>query len=461
MLKQIPIVKNPKWLQRINWVINPVSYMEKAAQDSPDIFQTDIIGFGEQLVFVNQPNLIQYILTHDRKEFSSPGDVNSILKPLLGDFSVIMLDGERHKRRRQLLMPPFHGERLQVYGDLITKVTIETIEKQTLDTPFLARTVTQEITLQVIMQAVFGLYEGERYDQIKELLTYTGDFFRSPLSAFFLFFPSLQKDWGPWSPWGNFLRRREKLHNLLYAEIEERRKQLDNSQTDILSLLMLAKDEEGQPMTKEELKDELMTMLFAGHETTATAMAWALYWIHREEGVKEKLLAEIDSLGREYTPMELVRLPYLTAVCNETLRIHPVTMLTFPRVAQEDINLSDYQIEKGTAVMGCMYLLHQREDLYPEHTQFKPERFLERQYNPYEFMPFGGGAKRCIGDALAQFELKIVIATLISHYEFALADSKKEVPQRRGVLLAPKRGVPIKVIGYRKVSKPAEIAVSV
>lgn len=460
MLKQVPIVKDIQWLQRIQWIIDPVSYMEKAKKVNPDIFLVDIGGFGNRGIFVNSPEMIQYILTHDRKELTAAGDVNTILKPLLGDFGVIMLDGERHKRRRQLLMPPFHGERLRVYGELITKLTLAAIEEQTLERPFLARTLTQEISLQVIMQVVFGIYQGERYQKIKELLTYLADTFSSPVSSAFLFIPSLQKDWGPWSPWGNFLIRRKQLDDLIYTEINERRSQLNKSRTDILSLLMAAKDEAGEPMTNLELRDELMTMLFAGHETTATAMAWALYWIHREKGVKERLLKEIDSLGREYDPMEIVRLPYLSAVCNETLRIYPIGMLTFPRIVQEDISLFDYQLTKKDAVMGCIYLLHHREDLYPTPSQFKPERFLERQYTPYEFMPFGAGTRRCVGEALAQFEMKVVIATLLSNYEFALKDSRKEVPQRRGVTLAPKRGVPIKITGYRTVSKPSEVAVS-
>ena len=457
MFKQAPRLKEARWLQRINWIIDPVSYMEKAKKEASDLFAADIIGFGNNLVFVSKPSLIQYILTHDRKELTAPGDANTILKPLLGDFSVIMLSGETHKRRRQLLLPPFHGERLQVYGELVTKLTIQAIEEQTLDKPFLARTMTQEISLQVIMQAVFGIYQGERYNKIKGLLTNLLDVFRSPISSTFLFFPSLQKNWGPW---GNFMKRRQELTELIYSEIEERRENIDTTRTDILSLLMSAKDDAGQPMSKEELRDELITLLFAGHETTATSMAWALYWIHREIGIKERLLEEIDSLGENYDPMQLVRLPYLNAVCNETLRIYPVAMLTFPRIVQDTLNLEEYELNKYDAVAGCIYLLHHREDLYPNPSQFRPERFLERQYSPYEFMPFGGGTRRCIGEALAQFEMKVALATLISHYEFALTDNKKEVPQRRGVTLAPHRGVPITVTGYRQATKVVENAVT-
>ena len=184
-----------------------------------------------------------------------------------------------------------------------------------------------------------------------------------------------------------------------------------------------------------------MTLMLTGHETTATAMAWALYWIHQLPEVKRKLLAEIASLGTSPDPMAIAKLPYLNAVCQETLRIYPVVMLTFPRVVQEATEVLGYQLEPGQVTVGCIYLVHQREDIYPDGKQFKPERFLERQFSPYEFIPFGGGSRRCIGEALAQFEMKLAIATILTHYDLALADNKPEFPHRRGVTLAPARGV--------------------
>ena len=200
-------------------------------------------------------------------------------------------------------------------------------------------------------------------------------------------------------------------------------------------------------MTDKELRDELMTLLFAGHETTATAMAWGLYWIHHVPDVRKKLLHELDTVSDFSDLMGLSRLPYLSAVCNETLRITPVAMLTFARELQENMEMLGHKLEAGKVVFGCMYLLHQREDLYPEPKQFKPERFLEKQFSPYEFMPFGAGARRCIGDALAMFEMKLVLTTVLSRYEFALADTKPEVPRRRGITLAPANGVKIKITG--------------
>jgi len=441
--------KTPDIFQKIQWVINPVGYMEESVKKYPDMFAGKIVGFGNSEVFVNHPRGIQEILTNDRKKFTAPGEFNGILKPLVGDYSLLTLSGDRHKNQRKLIMPPFHGDRMQTYGELIIKLTEKVINELPQAEPFSARKAMQEISLQVILQTVFGLYEGERLEQVKRFLVSMLDLFNSPLTSAFLFFPSLQKNLGKWSPWGYFLHQRQQLDELLYAEIKERRSQNTSNRTDILSLLISARDEEGNLMTDEELRDELMTLLLAGHETTATAIAWGLYWIHYLPEVREKLLQELDALAEKPDPLTIFRLPYLTAVCNETLRIHPVAMLTFPRLVTEKTELLGQELAPDTVVMGCIYLLHQREDLYPNPKEFKPERFLERQFSPYEFMPFGGGVRRCVGEALAIFEMKLVLATILSNYQLTLADKRIEKPQRRGVTLAPANGVKMVLKGKR------------
>ncbi|MDZ8051191.1 MAG: cytochrome P450 [Aulosira sp. ZfuVER01] len=456
---QLPnLLKTSAILQKLHWIADPIGYMEKAAQQYPDIFTTVLLSSQDPWVFVNHPQAIQEILTNDasgsgrsagRKKFAALGIKNQILQPLIGDYSVVMLDGDRHKRRRQMVMPSFHGDRMRSYGEIIGNITEKVLLQLPTNQPFTARTAMQDISLQVILEAVFGLYEGERCQKLKHLMALMSDVFRSPLTSSFLFFPFLQKDLGAWSPWGKFLRDREQIDQLLYAEIAERREKPNPNSIDILSLLMSARDEEGEPMSDRELRDELMTLLFAGHETTATAMAWALYWIHHQPEVREKLLQELDTLGENPDPMSIFRLPYLTAVCNETLRIYPVAMLTFARVVQEPVELLGHLLEPETTVVGCMYLVHQREDLYPEPKQFKPERFLERQFSPYEFIPFGGGSRRCIGEALAQFEMKLVIAKILSTYQLALVDNQPEQPKRRGVTLAPANGVKMVITGQR------------
>ncbi|MEH2436656.1 MAG: cytochrome P450 [Nostoc sp.] len=439
---QLPnTLQTPSFFQKLHWVVDPIGYMESAAHKYSDLFTAEIIGFGNTAVFVQHPKALQEILTNDRKKFTALGEPNKFLEPLIGNYSVVMLEAEGHKRRRQLLIPPFHGDRMKAYGNLICSLAENIFSQLPQDRFFLARTAMQQISLEVILQAVFGLSEGERYQKLKRLLILITDVFQSPLTSGFLFFLILQKDLGAWSPWGNFLRLRQQIDNLLYAEIAERRLQNDSNRIDILSLLMSAKDEQGESMSDQQLRDEMMTLLLAGNETTASAMAWGLYWIHHLPEVREKMLQELNLLGDSPNPMSIVQLPYLTAVCNEILRISPVAMLTFPRVVQESTELLGHHLEPGTVIIGCIYLLHQREDLYPQQQQFHPERFLNRQFSPYEFMPFGAGVRRCVGDALAPFEMKLVLATIVSRYKLALVEKQPEKLQRRGITLAPKHGV--------------------
>ncbi|MBD1909373.1 MULTISPECIES: cytochrome P450 [unclassified Leptolyngbya] len=448
--KTLKPVSKPVFLQRVQWIFDPVGYLESNHQLSPDIFVGTGLGFGDKIVLVSHPDAIQYILTNDRKLFSAPGELNLLLEPLVGDQSIITLSDDRHKRHRQLLMPPFHGERLAVYGDLIGRITQDAFKELNVGDVFSARKVTQGISLQVIFEAVFGLSDGDRAKQIKSVLAETTEHFASPLTSALLFLKFLQFDLGAWSPWGQFVRLRQQLTDLLYAELEERRANPDENRSDILSLLMAARDEDGQPLSDKELRDELMTLLFAGHETTATAMAWALYWLHHKTEIQAKLLAELNSLEPGADPITIAKLPYLTAVCQETLRCTPVAMLTFPREAQEPVELLGYQFPAGTIFMGCMYLTLQREDLYPNPKEFRPERFLERKYTPFEFIPFGNGARRCVGEALALYELKLALATVLTHYQLELVDSEPEVPRRRGVTLAPARGVQMRLLGARQ-----------
>ena len=215
---------------------------------------------------------------------------------------------------------------------------------------------------------------------------------------------------------------------------------------------MASRDEQGEAMTDEELRDELMTLLFAGHETTATALTWALYWIHKLPEVKEKLLAELDSLGETPDSNAILKLPYLNAVYCETLRIYPVAMLTFRREVASPVSLVGHELEPGTQVMGSIYSIHHDEDLYPEPNKFRPERFLERRFSAYEFIPFGGGTRRCIGMALAQFEMKLILAKIILDLDLNLVTSGEVKAKRRCVVTGPNRPIEM-VVNSKRVAK--------
>lgn len=438
--------KTPRFVQLIQFISDPVTYLDKCAKQYGDIF-TAQFGNMEPMVIVDHPQAVQEMLNSNA--FHAPGKANSFLKPIIGEQSMVMFSGERHKRSRQLLMPPFHGERMRNYGQLICDIAADVASKWSVDRPFVVRSAMQEVTMRVILQAVFGLDDGPRLQQLRPVLASFVDMTGSPLRASILFVKWLQQDWGSWSPWGRMKQRQRKIDDLIYAEIEERRLQPDANRTDILSLMMAARDENGQPMTNQELRDELMTLLFAGHETTATALAWAFYWIHHLPSVRQKLLQELDSLGENPDPMEISRLPYLSAICQETLRIYPVAMQMFARQVLTPVELMGHQLEPGTVVFASIYLTHRREDLYPEPLQFKPERFLERQFSPYEYLPFGGGSRRCIGLALAQLEMKLVLATILRDFDLVLAEKKPVQAQRRGVTLGPAGGVRMTLRGRR------------
>lgn len=318
-----------------------------------------------------------------------------------------------------------------------------------IDKPFSVRDITQTISLRIIMKAVFGFESGSRAQGLEAFASAITNQLTSPAGVAMLYFPFLRKDWGALSPWGKYLRCRQEAEKLLNQQIQQRREQADSSSTDILSLLISAKDEAGQPMSNEELRDELTTLLFAGQETTATALAWALYWIHKLPAVREKLLLEIDSLGASPDITNITKLPYLNAVCCETLRIYPVSMLTFPRRVEKPVKLCGYDLEPGTLLYGSIYLTHQREDLYPEPKKFKPERFLARQFSAYEFLPFGGGARRCIGAAFALFEMKVALFKILSEYSLAFVDNVEVKPKRRGLVTAPASTINMVVTGKR------------
>jgi unspecific monooxygenase len=439
-------LKTPSFLQTLQFIIDPIEFLQKASKQYPDIFSSSFL-LGQTSVFIHHPQALQDFFTNDRKKFVLPP--TKVVQPIVGESSLLTLVGEHHKRQRQFLMPPFHGERMHSYGEIICNLTKKIFSQLPLNQPFSAQTVTLKIALELILQVVFGLHEGEKYQKLQHLLELMFDFFQSPLYSSFLYLPFLRRNLGPWSPWVKFVRLKQQIDNLLYTEIAKRRAQQNSDRVDILSLLLEAKDEEGQSLTDQELLNELMTLLFAGHETTGIAMAWGLYWTHHKPEVGERLRKELDSLGTSKDPMSIFRLPYLTAVCNETLRIYPVSAVTFPRVVKEPIELLKHRLEPGTIVIGGIYLTHHREDLYPNPQQFLPERFLERQYSPYEFLPFGGGMRRCLGEALAIFEIKLILATILSHYQLKLIDERPEKPLLRGFNIAPAHGVQMMITQER------------
>lgn len=442
-----PVVATPASWNLLQWIVQPLPFLENCADRYGDCFTVNLGNFA-RFNFFSNPAAIEQIFSTAGPKFES-GRANMILRRTLGDNSLLLLDGEAHKRQRQLLMPPFHGERMRAYAELIPQITTAITQQWQPGQPFWIRPAMQSISLQIILQAVFGLTDGQRYEDLKRLLCEMLEFTSNRFGFASNFFPILQRDWGAWSPGGKFARWMAQINALLYAEIHDRRQSFDPSRSDILTLLLSARDEAGEPMSDVELRDELMTLLVAGHETTATALTWALYWIHRSPDIQQKLRAELSSLD---DPLEagadasaIAKLPYLNAVCCETLRIYPVAFIAQIRIAQTAVEVGGYPFHTYDMVIPCIYLVHHRPDLYPDPKQFRPERFLERQFSPYEYLPFGGSNRRCIGAAFALFEMKLVLATILRQHRLELLETKPVQPVRRGVTVAPNRKIKMRL----------------
>ena len=429
----------PIFLRRMKFIFQPLEYVEGFAKIYGDSFALSG-GNDSQMVYFSHPQALQQIFSADSDQLEV-GRGNRILKFMLGSNSLLLLEGDSHQRQRQLLTPPFHGDRMRAYGETIGEITQQVTDEWKVGKPFHIRAPMQEITLRVILRVVFGLDEGPRLEKIRQLLSSLLDSMGSPLTSVGLFFPFVQKDLGAWSPWGRMLRLVQQIDEMIYALIRERRTQSEQNRQDILSLMMSARYDDGQGMTDEELRDELMTLLTAGHETTASALTWAFYWVDHLPEVRDKLMRELNTLGDNPDPSTVAKLPYLTAVCQETLRIYPIAMNGFPRIVKSPIEIQGYTLPVGTTIIPSIYLAHHREETYPQPKQFRPERFLEKQFSPYEYLPFGGGNRRCIGLAFAQYEMKLVLATIFSRFQVSLLNKRPLRPVRRGLTLALPAGI--------------------
>lgn len=434
----------PALLQTLQLVADPIGFLESCFHQYGDTFTTRVLGWNSPpVVFFANPAAIGEIYTAAPEVFEL-GKVTHVFRPLTGDRSLIMLDGAAHQRQRQLLMPPLHGDRMRAYGHLICEITRQVIRDWPLDQPFSIRTYTSEISLEVILRVVFGLNPGPRYEQLKPLLNNLLEAVTSPLYSSQFFFPLLQQNLGSWSPWGRFLRQMEQIDALVYGEISDRQRQADPARTDILSLLLAARDEAGQPMEQGELRDQLMTLLLLGHETTASALAWAFYWVHRDPAVLEQLRSEIGSSPSD--PDRLTQLPYLNAVCRESLRTHPIALISQPRKVRSRVKIGGQEFAPNTILVPCVLTAHRRPQTYPQPYEFQPQRFLDRKFTPYEFLPFGGGMRSCIGAALSLYEMKLVLATVLADYRLELVTTGEVKPARRGITFVPSKNFQLRAV---------------
>lgn len=393
---------------------------------------------GKPTVFSISPDAARRLLTADPDLFEVPNPEQ--LSPLVGKESVLFLVGARHRAERKLLNPHFHGGRMRAYGKLMRDITRRHTEGFRTSDVFRMLDVTQAISLEVIIRAVFGV-ESDSLEAFRSVIVEFVRSFTPPL----IFFKWLRRPLGGLGPWNRFLAIKEKFNQMIEEEITKRTEAAQRGVElhDILAMLISARYEDGSAMSREQIRDELIALLFAGHETTAVALGWALHHIHLDPAILERIRAELAPLGRDPEPEALSQLPYLTAVCKETLRLHPVVPILPMRQVREPFEFQGYTLPPGTLVSIGTVTLHKREDLYPAPLSFSPDRFLNRTFTPFEYMPFGGGPRRCIGAEFAMYEMKIVLGTMLSDMRLSLASSAPVRDDRRGLVLAPSGGVPM------------------
>lgn len=433
---QVESLKTPIWMQRMEYITNPVGYWERAYRTYPDSFLAEGIDFGRPLVVFYTPEAAKQII-ENRNQNLVAATFDSELKAIFGDSSFFTLEGLRHQKVRKLLIPKLHSKCIHSYGKLICDLVNDIMQTIPTSQPFLVWEKAQEISMQVMIKLLFGSYQQERYQQIKRLMVEMVGLFSSNIIGIPLFFRFLQRDFGSFSPWGKFLQQRQQMKALVYTEIAERRNNYDPEGEDLLTLLMSATDEEGNKLSDEELLGQVLSLLFTGNESTAASIAWSWYRVYGDAEIKARLFAELNSLGDSADPLDIIRLPYLSAVCNETLRMYPVTMFMIPRAVRKSTKICDRKIDPGMLVTVGTYTIHHRPDIYPQPETFKPDRFLDSRFSPYEFLPFGGGMRGCIGGEIALYQLKLALATVVSHYQLELKNHRSVAPQRRNTILTP------------------------
>jgi cytochrome P450 len=413
-----PGPRAPRPVQTLAWLWRPWPFLAGARRRYGDAF-TIRIGAEPPWVVLSDPAAVREVFTGDPTLFHA-GEGNRILLPLLGPNSVLLLDEDAHLRQRKLLLPPFHGDRLKGWTATMTEIAEREIGSWERGATIAVRDRMQDVTLDIVVRVIFGVRDGEGagelHDALKRMLERTTGPRTMALLAML----------GPERVEGSRLLRRdlEPVDALLYAAIGRRRAAADlDGRDDVLSLLLQARHDDGSPMSDRELRDELLTLLVAGHETTASALGWAAERLARHPHAWDRLAEEA----------------YADAVVKETLRLRPVLPVVVRRLTR-DAEVAGLPLRAGTVVAPCIQLVHRREDVYPEPLAFRPERFLDARPGTYTWFPFGGGIRRCIGAAFAELEMRVVLQAMGRRVRLQPADPRPEPPHRRAITLVPGRG---------------------
>jgi len=411
----------PRTLQTVAWWNRTVPFLERCRERYGKRFTMRLLQ-TPPFVHHSEPEQLREIFTAP-PEVLHPGEGARILEPVVGVNSVILLDERPHLSQRKLMLPAFHGEKMKRLSGLVEEVAEREVERWPTQEPVPLHPRLQALTLEVILRAVFGLDSGARLDALRNRLAGILEYGARPSSML----PMFQRG----RRWRQFAQARGEADALIYETIDERRANGGEDRDDILAMLLSARHEDGSPMSPVELRDELMTLLVAGHETTASELAWAFERLTRTPDVLERLTAEIDSGDGD---------AYVTATVYETLRRRPVLPNAAPRLVMEPIEVGGWRYEPGVCLIADSYLLHHDPDVYPDPYAFRPERFLDEQPGTYTWIPFGGGRRRCLGASFAMLEMKIVLRAVLAQNELAPAALGEEGARRRSITLSPRAG---------------------
>jgi cytochrome P450 len=434
--------RSPLW-QTLAWSFRPLAFMAENRARNGKAFSVRFLGFERPMVMISDPAAVKALYT-ERRNGLPPGR-SFQLEPVLGSRSVLLLTGEEHIARRRLMLPAFHGERMRSYEGVVGEVVTAEIDSWQLGREFPIHARMQAVTLEVILRAVFGVTEGPRLDRLRTLLR---DLLVETGSTAMVLRALVARRRGR-DPFAAVRERLTQVDEALFAEIAEHRLRPDlEERDDILSMLMTARFEDGSEMDDKELRDQLMTLLLAGHETTATALAWTFDLLLRHPAAHGRLR---DSLAAGEDG-------YLKATIAESLRLRPVVPLAGRRLV-EDLVTDDLELPAGTDVTPAIWLTHTDPDLYPEPLAFRPERFLDAQPETYAWIPYGGGIRRCLGAAFAEFEMRIVLREVLTRCELRKADPRPEHTGRRNITFSPRAGTPVVVESRGPALAPALAAV--
>jgi cytochrome P450 len=425
----------PAILQTARWLLRPISFLESCRRRFGDTFSVHFLGFQTPMVMLSDPEAIRAL--YGNVEHGLPPGRTFALLPILGPRSLLLLEGRDHLARRKVMLPPFHGARMRAYESTVREVVANDIATWPDGEPFAIHPRMQGVTLEVILRAVFGVTDSERRAQLADRV---GRLLADTASVGLQFGVLLSRRFGAPDPLKRLQALRHEIDAMLDLEIAERRA---DPREDILSMLVAARFEGGEPMDDAEIRDQLMTLLLAGHETTATGLAWTFDLLVRHPAVLERLVAEVDA-GED---------AYVRAVVTESLRLRPVVPLAGRRLTSP-LRVDGHELPAGTDVTPAIWLAHTRADRYPEPFAFRPERFLDGAPATSAWVPFGGGVRRCIGAAFAEMEMRVALAEILRHRTLRAASGSAERVARRNVTFSPAGGTRVIAVARDPAGDP-------